>query len=100
MRALLSFLLMLMLTAAACSPKEQPVTEQSGGPIAGEELCCMAESRERAEEIAALYSIELVSFDWGVAVFHTEEDPETVLERGRENGWPELNLNNEKQLAE
>ena len=99
MRAIGMLLICFLLVSAACSPAEKslansPVTSPGG------ELFCMADNQQEAEEIAALYGIELASVEWGVAVFRTEEDPEAVMERGRQNGWPVLNLNSEKQLME
>lgn len=59
----------------------------------GQELLCFCASEEAAETVAAQYGIELVSFCEGVAVFHTEEEPESVIRRGQEQGLPELSLN-------
>ena len=69
-------------------------TAPSGTEIAqGAELLMLADTREEAEETATLYGIELVSYQYGVATFHTEENPQTVISRGIENGWPRLDLN-------
>lgn len=57
-----------------------------------------AETREDAEETAALYGIELVDFQNGLALYYTEEDPKEVIRRGEENGWPQLSLNRTAQL--
>ena len=56
-------------------------------------LICPAESAEQAQEIAALYGIELVEYNEGLACFYTEEEPRAVIERGAEKGWPTLDLN-------
>jgi hypothetical protein len=58
-----------------------------------DELICLADTKEEAEGIASLYGITLYSFDAGVAVFKTNEDPESVIKRGRDNGYPDLDLN-------
>ena len=66
----------------------------SGIEIAqGAELLMLADSRGEAERVATLYGIELVEYSYGVATFHTEENPQTVINRGIENGWPRLDLN-------
>ena len=95
--------------------KEQPVDKsgqlprsQSGiGEKTGEEmkedrksveLIKLADSQEEAEKIAKTYGIELVEFSFGVAGFHTDEDPEEVISRGKENGWPELSRNSKRYL--
>lgn len=63
-------------------------------PLApGEELMCEAQSREQAQSIADSYGIELVNYGYGIAVFTTEEDPRTVIERGKSQGLPILSLN-------
>lgn len=59
----------------------------------GKELFSLAETEEEARAIAELYGIELVSFSDGVAVYHTEEAPDTVVARGKENGWPPIDVN-------
>lgn len=57
------------------------------------QLIALAETQEEAQQIAKLYHIELVDFSFGVALFHTEEDPREVIQRGIDNHWPELALN-------
>ena len=52
-----------------------------------------AADADAAQEIAELYGITLVDCQNGLALFFTEEDPEAVVRRGIENGWPELTLN-------
>ncbi len=74
--------------AAAPTPVGNQTTE-------GEELVALAETEEEAKAIAEQYGIELVSFSYGVATFHTEEDPQDVIARGEKNGWPTLSLNRE-----
>lgn len=63
------------------------------------QLLCRAESLEEAESLAELYGITLVSFNDGLAVFYTEEDPRDVIQRGRDNGWPELSRNVVRYLS-
>lgn|GEM_PF-3800198 len=59
----------------------------------GRELLCSVESEEEAKDIAAQYGIEFVEFSYGLAVFHTDEDPYEVIERGRKSGLKELSIN-------
>lgn len=81
-------------TAPVLHPSSEIPEQSAFNRIAeGEELLCMAESREEAEEIASLYGIELVDCSYSVAVFHTEENPFDVMRRGEENGWPPLEVN-------
>ena len=61
----------------------------------GAELLCMAEDEAEAMRIAELYGIELA--DWNgdahIAVFHTEENPYEVIKRGKEQGFPTIEIN-------
>ncbi len=57
------------------------------------QLMAGAESESAAQELARLYGITLVDYRNGVALFYTEEDPREVIQRGKDNGWPELSLN-------
>lgn len=97
MRLLITVLMSLCLAISGCASKSE-IINSDNALVQGEELYCVAENNETAENIAALYCITLVSYEWGIATFHSEEDPETVIERGRINGWPLLSLNTEKQL--
>ena len=66
---------------------------QIGSIADGRELFALADSEEEAKTIADLYGITLVRFSFGVATFHTEENPSAVIARGVENGWPRLEIN-------
>lgn len=59
----------------------------------GAELMCLVADEQEAQEIAKMYNIELTRFDNGVACFTTDEDPQEVIKRGKENGYPLLDLN-------
>lgn len=61
--------------------------------IADNPLMAAAETEEQAQEIAEQYNIKLVSFENGIAVYNTEEDPFEVIARGEENGYPQLSIN-------
>lgn len=63
------------------------------GINAGRELFASVESEDAAKEIAGLYGIQLVSFEDGVAVYHTSSDPESVVANGTENNWPPVEIN-------
>lgn len=90
-RMILIVLPVLLLALLGCSRKEVPLmpleTETAGG-----RLVCSAETEEQAQAIAELYGIELVDYQHGLALYLTEEDPYTVIKRGRDQGWPELSL--------
>lgn len=61
--------------------------------IADNSLMSEAETEEKAREIAEQYGIELVSFENGIALYYTEEDPFEVIARGQENGYAQLSVN-------
>ena len=63
------------------------------GMIAEDSLMTSVETEEAARTIAEQYGIELVSFENGIALYHTEEDPFDVIARGQENGYPQLSVN-------
>ena len=89
------------LMLCACEKTELPpaaATPQLIQYSETEPLMCSAETQEEAEAIAGQYGIELVEFSYGVATFFTEEDPREVIQRGIDNGWPELSLNRVSQL--
>lgn len=61
--------------------------------IAENSLMCEADTEEDAREIAKQYGIEFVSFENGIALYRTEEEPFEVIARGQENGYPQLSVN-------
>lgn len=77
--------------ARETAPRETPA--QSG------QLTASAQTREEAEQIAELYGIELVDFAAPSALYATQEDPEAVIQRGIDNGWPLLEINHIKELS-
>ena len=114
MRTGLVFIMILMLGITGCGGSESVSAEEKElmkepisisverpyadghdplGIVEGRELMCSAGGREEAEDIAEKYAIELVDYGLGVAVFHTEEDPSAVIERGKKQGLPELSKN-------
>lgn len=62
-------------------------------PIAEEQLMAIVNTQEEAEEIAKLYGIVFVSYENGVALYQTDEDPFEVIARGEANGYPQLSIN-------
>ena len=80
------------------SVEEGQIGAGDEGPVEGKELLALVETEEEALRIAELYGIELVSFQYGVAAYHTEEDPVAVIRRGQENGWPALEINHKMHL--
>ncbi|MCD7725120.1 MAG: hypothetical protein LUI12_06160 [Clostridiales bacterium] len=74
------------------------VYPSSGVVSESEPLMALAESEEMAKEIAGQYGIVFVSFQNGVATYDTDEDPEQVIARGEDNGYPTLYLNYQKSL--
>ena len=90
--------LVLASVLIGCRKEEHDISVESGnvafGQYAeGQELLCLVESEEKAQEIADMYGIQLVSFTNSVATFHTEEDPMAVINMGKEKGYPALELN-------
>ena len=75
--------------------RAQAIDESSIEPLelAENQLIALADSEEQAREIAEQYGITLVSYEMGVAVYHTEEDPLEVIARGQEKGYPALSPN-------
>ena len=61
--------------------------------IADNSLMSEAETEEDARAIAEQYGIDFISFENGIALYHTEEDPFEVIARGQENGYPQLSVN-------
>lgn len=96
--SLLMVLLILLLALLGCSRQEVPLapreTQASGG-----RLICLADSEGAAQEIAQLYDVELVKFQNGVAVFSTEENLQEVIQRGVDNGWPELSPDHKATIS-
>ncbi|MBQ2656121.1 MAG: hypothetical protein IJF95_05755, partial [Erysipelotrichaceae bacterium] len=67
--------------------------QKKGLVVKGRELYSICDDELVAQEIASLYQIELVEYKGHVAVFHTEDDPGSVIEFGSNNSLPRLSLN-------
>lgn len=53
-------------------------------------LMAWVDDRIAAEKIADLYGITLLLYENHIALFWSDETPETMIQTGKENGWPEL----------
>lgn len=85
----------MLLLALLCGCREEAAYPTGTAPTVNGEapLIAQADTLEDAQAIADQYGITLVEYDLGVATFYTEEDPQTVIDRGIRNGWPVLELN-------
>ncbi|MCR5090538.1 MAG: hypothetical protein K6C08_13635 [Oscillospiraceae bacterium] len=75
------------------SPSPTAIQQYISDYVFGEELLALTDSEEDAKKLAELYGISLVSFSDGVATFHTEEDPEIIVQTGTDKGWPPVEVN-------
>lgn len=75
--------------AIAAPTATQTQTQTQEDEMTGN-LMAWADDRAAAEKMAALYQITLLQFENNIAVFWTEQNPETLIQVGKENGWPEL----------
>ena len=66
--------------------------------VEGRELLCPVEDKEEAMKIAQDYDIELIEVSQGLAVFHTDKDPYSIIEYGKKNNLVELSLNTKSIL--
>ena len=73
--------------------KPEKPDDQGGAAYMPDQLVGVFDDEEQAKECAKLYGIELISFNFGVALFRVEGDPKAIIEIGIKNGWPELSLN-------
>ncbi len=91
-----------LLAAFVCGGcrKSTSIPAGTGGGTAASngQLMASAQTQEEAEQIASLYGIELVEFAAPLALYRTEEDPEEVIRRGAEMGWPRLEINHVVEL--
>ena len=67
-------------------------------PFADSPLMAVVDTEEEARKIAELYGITFVSYENGIAVYQTDEDPMQVIARGQENDYPRLSLNLKREL--
>ena len=61
--------------------------------IADSPLMALVETEKEAQSIAEQYGIDLVSFENGLALYQTNEDPFEVIAKGEKNGYTQLSIN-------
>ncbi|MEZ3505609.1 MAG: hypothetical protein K1W10_01355 [Lachnospiraceae bacterium] len=61
--------------------------------LAEHPLMALTETQEQAQKIAELYGIKMVSFEDGIAVYDTDQDPYDVIAEGEKKGYPILSIN-------
>ena len=62
------------------------------------QLTALVDTLEEAQQIADLYGIELDSYSYGVASYHTDKDISELIKLGEESGYPTLAPNYKYQL--
>lgn len=62
------------------------------------QLTCLADSQQEAEQIAQSYGIELVSFEYGVAVFKSDKPYRELIAYGEENNLKQLSIDYEQTI--
>ena len=72
-------------------------SRQEGGAQSMEQtgvaqLIAEVKSEEEAQELAALYGITLKRVNGTLAIFETTEDPMSIIQKGKENGWKILEM--------
>lgn len=117
LKKIISLLLLITLLLTGCSEQKMvspdavsPQTDNQPKPLPTDdtsavlppphepskvdgELTALAETLKEAQDIAALYDIELLSFENGVALFYTDKNTAELIACGIQNGWPELSEN-------
>jgi hypothetical protein len=81
-----------LATPSAAPTLEQPAataTQTQEEDMTGN-LMAWVDDRIAAEKIAALYGITLLLYENHIALYWSDETPETLIQTGKENGWPEL----------
>lgn len=82
-----------LLATVEDSPDEVTPVQETKSSLVG-----LVDTQEEADKIAEQYGITLISLEYGVAVYTTEEDPYEVIARGKENDYPELSVNFTRKL--
>ena len=70
-------------------PTDDAVSYENEGS-ASPQLIALADTPEEAQEIADLYGIELDSYSYGVAVYHTDKDISELIQFGLDHDYPTL----------
>ncbi len=93
-RFIYTIIVAFVLTTTLSSCQQSTVKKQSEETQSkGGELFCMVDNEEEGRRIAELYGITMVEYTYKVAIFTTDEDISEVISRGKENGWPTLEVN-------
>ncbi len=91
--------LLAALFCSGCREQADLPAGTGGGRVSSNgQLIASAQTREEAEQIGALYGIELVDFAAPLALYRTEEDPAELIRKGAEMGWPKLEINHVVEL--
>lgn len=107
-------ILAAILAGCARTPAETPSAAQTQPPSttpameeteqatqtqpSGTQLMGPAETLAEARELAEKYGVELLRWNYGLAVYYTEEDPAEVIRRAETAGLPELSINHSNKL--
>lgn len=101
-KTIIFLLIVLMLMTAGCGAEKTVVYNKEtdsadNGPVReyskDKPLFALAETEEEARKIADDYGIEFVEFSYGVASFNTDKDLGELIEWGKEQGLPLLEIN-------
>lgn len=86
---------MFFLVPSVKAPQSEgnSLMKQENLQLAENQLIAMVVTEEEALELADLYQITFVELQEGVATFHTDEQPQTVIKRGEDNGYQPIYLN-------
>ena len=77
---------------------ETEATQTAQTESSGTQLMGPAETLEEARELAEQYGVELLRWNYGLAVYYTEENPTEVIRRAEAAGLPELSINHSHKL--
>lgn len=79
------------------TPESGNALESGSEPAGGSEtysMMALAESEEEAVRIAELYGVTFIEYSYGVATYETEKDPNELIEFGKRNQYPAIEINN------
>ena len=79
------------ITSTGAVSSEEEISDSS-------QLTALADTLEEAQEIADLYGIELDTYSYGVATYHTDKDISDLIQLGLDNDYPTLAPNTKDYL--
>lgn len=86
-------------TAIVATQPEQTVSPETvQETLQAPQLMAFTDSPEAARQLAGQYGITFVSWQDGLALFVTQEEPSAVIRRGKDAGLPELSENYRRPL--